>query len=237
MTTQTVSKFAAAAGLILTSVLSFVGAPVILAGSTQPGPATVLFDCFDNATLADHEGGALTYVDGPSGFGRAADFTRGNWLQYKVPGWYRSPSAYSPSGKQGTVEMWVYPRKYGISLLNFNWNNKASSPEAGHILHMGIDASGRLAASTWTSISGPSLGSLPTGKTTIPLNRWAHVAFTWGKTGTRLYVNGTLDASIRDNLYPALNSAFFVYVPYWGMPGLGYIDELHILKTAMDYGD
>jgi hypothetical protein len=39
----------------------------------------------------------------------------------------------------------------------------------------------------------------------------------------------------RDNLYPALKSTFYVYVPYWGEAGLGYIDELHILKTQVGH--
>ena len=40
-----------------------------------------------------------------------------------------------------------------------------------------------------------------------------------------------------DNLYPALNSTFYVYVPYWGNPGIGYIDELRITKHSQsDFG-
>lgn len=237
MKRQTVFNLVVVLSLMLTSAVSLISIPAALAAPTPPGPDTVLFDHFDNATLAQYASGTMSYVDGPSGFGKAADFTGGNWLRYNVPGWYQWPTTYDPTGKQGTVELWVYPNRYNVGLLEFNWNNSASYPSAGHILHLQIDSAGKLTAGTWSAIYGPgyTLTPLPTGNTTIPLNQWTHVAFTWGSAGTRLYVNGALDASTPDNLYPALNSTFYVYVPYWGIPGLGYIDELHILKTQVDY--
>jgi hypothetical protein len=224
--------------LILISMILLANPRTASATPAPPGSDTVLIDHFEDATIANYVGGPLNYTAGPSGFGRAADFTEGNWVKYEVPGWYQWPKTYDASGKQGTVELWVYPMSYGISLVNFNWKDSMSSPSAGHILHLGIDAAGKLKAETWTAINGPghALAPLPTGHTTLPLNQWTHVAFTWGDAGTRLYVNGNLDASTPDNLYPALASTFYAYVPYWGETGLGYIDELHILKTQVDYG-
>jgi len=223
------------ASLILTLIILLGNPRIASATPAPPGSDTVLIDHFDDATSANYVGGTLNYTDGPAGFGRAADFTGGNWVKYEVPGWYEWPKTYDAKGKQGTVELWVYPMSYDISLVNFNWNDSMSSPSAGHILHLGIDSAGKLRAETWTAIDGPShaLTPLPTGNTTIPLNQWTQVAFTWGDAGTRLYVNGNLDASTPDNLYPALKSTFYVYVPYWGEAGLGYIDELHILKTQV----
>ena len=236
-------RFVLFASLILTSAILLANPRIASSAhlcrmslaATPPGSDTVLVDHFDDATIANYVGGTLSYTDGPSGFGRAADFTGGNWVKYDVPGWYQWPQTYDASGKQGTVELWVYPMSYDISLVNFNWNDSMSSPEAGHILHLGIDSAGKLRAETWTAIDGPgyALTPLPTGNTTIPLNQWTHVAFTWGDAGTRLYVNSNLDASTPDNLYPALKTTFYVYVPYWGKAGLGYIDELHILKTQV----
>ena len=203
--------------------------------TSTPDLNTVLFDHFDDATTAQYVNGTMSYVDGPSGFGRATDFMAGNWVRYNVSGWYQWTSAYNPTGKQGTVELWVYPNQYDIGFIDFNWNNPTSYPSAGHILNMGINAQGNLTASTWTAISGTPLTGLSAGNTTIPLNQWTHVAFTWGDAGTKLYVNGVLDASTPDNLYPALNPTFYVHVPNWGKAGLGYIDELHILDTQVDY--
>lgn len=201
------------------------------AAPTPPGADTVLIDHFEEMSIANYSSETLSYTNGPADFGKAADFTGGNWIRYDVPGWYEWSRKYDATGKQGTVEFWVYPISYGISLVNFNWNEAESAPAAGHILHVKIDAAGKLQAETWTAIEGPDLTPLPTGKTTLPLNQWTHVAFTWGDAGTRLYVNDTLDASTPDNLYPALKATFYVYVPYWGQSGAGYIDELHILKT------
>lgn len=204
------------------------------AAPTPPGVDTVLIDHFDEASIANYSSDTLSYTDGPSDFGKAADFTGGNWIRYDVPGWYEWSRKYVATGKQGTVEFWVYPMSYGISLVNFNWNETQSAPAAGHILHLKIDTAGKLQAETWTAIEGPDLTPLPTGNTLIPLDQWTHVAFTWGDAGTRLYVNDNLDASTPDNLYPALKSTFYVYVPYWGQSGAGYIDELHILKSQVD---
>ena len=203
------------------------------AAPTPPGADTVLIEHFDDTTIANYTSEPLSYTDGPAGYGRAVDLTGGNWVKYEVPGWYEWTREYDATGKQGAVELWVYPMNYDISLVNFNWRDSTSSPSDGHILHLGINADGKLQAETWTAVEGPTLTPLPTGNTTIPLNQWTHVAFTWGDAGTRLYVNDTLDASTPDNLYPALNATFYVYVPDWGEFGLGYVDELHILKTQV----
>jgi len=224
--------------LLLIAALAACGAKATPASRaavpSAPGPDTVMVDHFDDSTIADHTGGTVSYTAGPAGYDRAADFTGGGWVKYEVTGWYQGPRAYDAAGKQGTLELWVCPKSYDISLVNMNWNDANSSPAAGHILHLGINADGKVRAETWTAVEGPALTPLPTGSTTIPLNQWTHVAFTWGDKGTRVYVNGNLDASTPDNLYPALKSTFYVYVPYWGKAGLGYIDELHILKTEVD---
>ena len=192
----------------------------------------VLFDHFENATLASSTSGAPTFVDGPISFGHAIDFSSGAWLRYDVPGWYQWSGNYDPTGKEGSLDLWVYPKEYNVGLVNFNWFSAGSPPGSGYILHLGIDSNGKLTSSQWASISGPSLIQIPVGNTTIPLNQWTHVAYTWGIGGSRLFVNGVQDAFSPDNLYPALNSTFYVYVPYWGNPGIGYIDELRITKHS-----
>lgn len=219
------------ANLFLMILLAIPG--IALAAPASPGTDTVLIDHFDDSTIASFSSMPLTYLDGPAGYGKSVDFSAGNWVKYDVPGWYEWTREYDATGKQGSIELWVYPLTYDISLVNFNWRDSLSSPADGHILHLGINADGKLRAETWTAIESPSLRPLPTGNTTIPLNQWTHIAFTWGDTGTRLYVNDILDASTPDNLYPALKTTFYVYVPYWGKDGLGYIDELHILKTQL----
>ena len=199
----------------------------------SPDSDTVILDHFNGTTSAEYVNGPLDYVNGLSGLNTAADFKQGNWIRYALPGWYSWSSIYNPEGKEGTVEMWIYPRKYGLGLLTFQWNRVNSPPGGGYILHFQINSDGKLVGGTWSAISGgPADYTLPSGKTTIPLNTWTHVAFTWGPTGTKLYVNGTIDAENPYNLYPALNSENYVYVNYWGDNDLGYIDELRISKVA-----
>jgi hypothetical protein len=193
---------------------------------------TVLFDHFDAVSLAQSVHGTPTYQDGPAGFGQAVELSSGAWLRYNVPGWYQWPSTYDPTGKAGSVDLWVYPKKYGIGLVNFNWNYTDTVPPAGHILGLGIDSNGKVSVGTWSAIYGPSLTPLSASDTVIPLDQWTHLAFAWGEAGTRLYVNGVQDAYSPDNLYPALNSTFYVYVPNWGEPGMGSIDELRITSNA-----
>ena len=231
MKRNSLPRFVLIASLSLMILLAIPG--IASAAPTPPGADTVLIDHFDDTTIANYASEPLSYTDGPAGYGRAVDLTGGNWVKYEVPGWYEWTRAYDAAGKQGAVELWVYPMNYDISLVNFNWRDSTSSPSDGHILHLGINADGKLQAETWTAVEGPTLTPLPTGNTTIPLNQWTHVAFAWGDAGTRLYVNDTLDASTPDNLYPALNATFYVYIPDWGETGLGYIDELHILKTQV----
>jgi len=193
---------------------------------------TVLLDHFNSANSAEYVNGTLNYVNSLPGLNTSADFKQGNWIRYAFPGWYIWSSNYDPSGKEGTVEMWVNPRKYNIGLFWFQWNNVNSPPSAGYTLSLGLRSDGKLSSGGWTAISGTPTTPYPVGKTTIPLNEWTHVAVTWGPSGTKLYVNGIIDAEIPDNLYPALNNQNYVYVNNWGGSDLGYIDELRISKVA-----
>jgi hypothetical protein len=200
---------------------------------------TVLFDHFENGNLAQYVEGAPAYLGGPDNFGQAIDFSSGAWLRYDMPGWYQWGTYYEPAGKAGSVDLWVYPKKYNIELVDINWNYSNSPPSSGgYILHFSIDPDGKLTGKAWSSIYGPETDpthpviQLPTGNTTIPLNQWTHVAYTWGANGTRTFVNGIEDAFSPDNLYPALNASNYLYVPYWGFPDLGYIDDLRITNSS-----
>ncbi len=198
---------------------------------------TVLFDHFENATLAEYTNGIPAYVSGPSGFGQGVDMSSGAWMRYAVPGWYQWSNNYDPTGKAGSVDFWVYPKRYDMGLINLNWHSTQTPPADGHILHMDLDVNGKLYVGTWSAITSPTLTPLPAGNTTIPLNQWTHVAYSWGTDGTRTSVNGVQDSFSPDNLYPALNSTVYVYAPNWGYPDVGYIDELRITDNSQtDFG-
>jgi hypothetical protein len=73
----------------------------------------------------------------------------------------------------------------------------------------------------------------PVGKTTIPLNKWTHVAVSWSTNGTKLYVNGKVDAYTIANVWPAFSGTpCYAYLNYWGGSDLGLVDEFHISKVA-----
>ena len=56
---------------------------------------------------------------------------------------------------------------------------------------MGLTSSGQIAINSWNNSNVPVTGP------TVPLNTWTHVVGTYSPTnGERLYVNGTLQASV-----------------------------------------
>ncbi len=202
-----------------------------LAGST---PITVLLDDFNGATKGKGFG-ALTYEDSLPDLGKAVNLAKGTYIKYSFSPWYRWDGNHkwdrneAASGvlTEGKIEMWIKPRQYS-GILNFNWGDAASSPPAGHIMHFGFNADGKLTYSVW----GGNLDKGLVGKTTIPLNKWTHVAVSWSPDGTKLYVNGKVDASTSANVWPAFSGTVFAYLNYWGGDDLGFVDDFHISKVA-----
>lgn len=88
----------------------------------------------------------------------------------------------------GTVMMWVYPTSTaGGARLMYKQKPGVYNEFA---LVIGTDNK----VYFQTSQSSPSLGST----STVPLNAWTHVAVTWGSSGKRIYLNGTLAGSNSD---------------------------------------
>jgi len=187
----------------------------------------ILFDHFDGTTEGEAFG-TISFVPSQPGLGQAVDLELGDWIRYTLPGWYQWSEVYDPSGKEGKVEMWVYPRKYDIGLGQFHWFSAPSPPPTGNLGGLHIREDGKLQWGVWTAIEGGPLVA-PVGNTIIPLNQWTHVAAAWHESGTRLYVNGVFDGFSPDNCYPALNSTFYVYLNSWGGSDLGYVDEFRIV--------
>ncbi len=197
-------------------------------------PNTVLLDDFNGATKGKGFG-ALTYVDSQPNLGKAVNLAKGTYIKYSFSPWYTWDGNHkwdrneAASGvlTEGRIEMWIKPRQYS-GILNFNWGDAVSSPPAGHIMHFGFNADGKLAYSVW----GGNLDKGLVGKTTIPLNKWTHVAVSWSPYGTKLYVNGEVDASTSANVWPAFSGTVFAYLNYWGGNDLGFVDDFHISKVA-----
>jgi hypothetical protein len=200
-------------------------------------PSTVLLDNFDGTTKGTGFG-ALTYKDSQQGLSKAVSLAKGTFIKYSFSPWYTWDGVHSwnrseaSSGvlTEGRVEMWVNPQKYsGSDIVTFNWTNASSLPQSGYILHFGFNADGKLSYSVW----GGNLDTALVGKTVIPLNKWTHVAVSWGPNGTKLYVNGAVDASTSANMWPAFSGTVYAYLNYWGADDLGLVDDFHILKSRV----
>ena len=183
---------------------------------------TVIVDHFDGTT-AGMAFGPLTYENSLPGLGQAINLVVGSYVKYAFLGGVLG---------QGTVEMWIKPASYG-GILDINWNDTTSYPPAGHVGSLYLNPQGKLGWGVW---NGQGDGGIM-GETTIPLNEWTHVAVTWGSAGTKLYVNGVVDASTSANLWPYFSWTTYAYLNYWGGNAPGYsveaiVDELRISKVA-----
>lgn len=203
----------------------------------RPDGNTVLLDDFNGATKGTGFG-ALTYEDSLPNLGKAVNLAKGTYIKYSFSPWYRWDGVHKWDRNEaapgvlteGTIEMWIKPRQYS-GILNFNWGNAASPPSAGYILTLGLNAEGKLVYNIWGGWCGTN--KIPAGKTILPLNKWTHIAVSWGPNGTKLYVNGAIDGFSDANCWPAFSGTpCYAYLNYWGENDLGFVDELHISKVA-----
>lgn len=209
------------------------GGPAALAISElAPDSDTIFLEHFNGTSAAEYSDGDINYVDSVPGLGKAADLSQG-WLRFSFYGGDQWPYNYDPAGREGTVEMWIYPLQN--SDFNFFYVNlfpAETVPSYGHVLYLGFNREGKIVTFTKSStVPEPNLTPLPAGSATIPLHKWTHVALTWSGDGTALYVDGKLDAYSTDNLYPAFYSTDYIFIPGWEARNM-YIDEVLISKAA-----
>lgn len=211
-------------------------------GEINPDENTILLDHLNGFTSGTAYG-PLTYVTSLTGLCVAANFQTGTYIRYDLPCWYYSSQPWDPTGKEGTIELWINPKEYG-NILTFQWFKDENPPTTGYIGGVGIcregdprGPAGILCYGVWCYEGGPDPGLQPVGATIIPLNEWTHVAVSWGPDGTKLYVNGELDGSSTLTFYPAMgwcgDQYVYVYLNDWGQPDRGCkcIDELHVSKV------
>lgn len=121
---------------------------------------TVILDHFNGSTIGVASG-SPAYVSGPSGLNQAISLMKGAYVRYPLP-----PTLES----HGTIEMWINPRNYG-GIMNFNWNNTTSNPPAGHVLHLGFTAEGKISIGGWAWNSACMYPL--TSAAAVPIGQWS----------------------------------------------------------------
>lgn len=196
---------------------------------------TVLIDHFNGATsaniLAFSESGAAcggpkasatpnsAFADGPNGLSQALTLLAPSGQPVGSATYLQYPGGQLLSQANGTIEFWTYLTSYasGVALVN---QGPYPGACAGWTFSMNVTSTGQLQAGAWAAFS------LNSGATTVPLNRWTHVAATWGSAGAKLYLNGVQVGSDTNTGMPASG--------YGGSVLLGYsasglqIDELRV---------
>lgn len=131
-----------------------------------------------------------------------------------------SNSLITPSS-QMTIEAWVFPRSWigGPSIIS---KNSATSYK------LGLSATGKV--EYFPKGGAPVL----TGKNTIPLQRWSHIAAVYNGSTTSIYVNGELDTTTSsitgaigvnaDSIYIGCDLVGSIASKFFN----GYIDEVRI---------
>jgi len=127
---------------------------------------------------------ASSYVPGLEGPGKA--------LLLSHPAGCREPAAtylrYNSqllSMPEGTLEFWILLSTYGPGLNLVDQQPYFTCCE-GRTFSLTVQSNGVVNAAAWMAFGVTS------GTETVPLQRWTHLAVTWGSTGARLYLNGKL---------------------------------------------
>ena len=213
-------------GVIFGAMLLVISSGSVAMAQYEWDANTVILDHFDGTTVGTAFG-PITYEDSLPVLGQAINLVPGGYVKYALPYWY------SGGGVQGTVEMWINPRQYGLNegwppILTLQWLDVTSIPSSGYVGGFVLRSDGKLGWWVW---NGQGDGGIA-GETTIPLNEWTHVAVSWAPDGTKLYVNGVVDASTSANAWPSLSSPTYAYLNWWEQWDLGYVDELRISNVA-----
>lgn len=197
---------------------------------------TVLLDHFDGATTAN----ILAFTNNGAPCGAPRPPAAANYAFTSAPaGLDQALALYAPLGTpagsstylnfpggellsqpNGTMECWIYLNYYAFSIHQFHYVGECE----GNVGGMYVNEFGQLEATIWDTVF--TSFNFNSGSTTIPLNTWTHIALTWGSTGAKLYVNGTLVGS-----HPNTGSfaSWFGLGSVFAFTGQGnFIDELRI---------
>jgi hypothetical protein len=154
--------------------------------TNQPNTNSVFLDNSSNALAITRTGNATQGSFSPYG---------ANWSNYfDGSGDYLSPSGRAEIATgEFTIEAWVFPTVFNTTNFIISDNNWSTGQNGGYRVYIKSDGKIELAASTATWNSYPVV---LTSTSTVPLNKWSHVALTRNSSNViRCFINGVQDAT------------------------------------------
>ncbi|MFA5724421.1 MAG: LamG-like jellyroll fold domain-containing protein, partial [Candidatus Pacearchaeota archaeon] len=137
----------------------------------------------------------------------------------------------NPSG--GTNSLWVYPKSNGI--IGAAYQFPTFWCKGNIYMELGLINTNKVRAYTYT-------GAVTTFDSNTPLtiNQWNHVAIEWNSTGSRIYINGQLDATSPTVTYAKVQPAHVNGLFYLGSnvvpayPFNGSMDNILFLNRSLN---
>lgn len=172
-------------------------------------------------TLTDETGGTTptnsSTTAGNGLIGRGRTFAFGQGIQCGT-----SLSSLPTGAGPFSTGVWIRPLAFGTSILGWGQN----TPSQGTV-KMQLDSPPRINMDCWFGGAGVS------GAAGIPASQWTYVVHTFQTTGTRLYVNGALDASNNGGSMNLPTSGRYDIGGWAGTNNfVGDIDEVRISKVV-----
>jgi hypothetical protein len=147
-----------------------------------------------------------------------------------INGFVSVPDANSLDiGSTGTIEAWVKPNainRWNSVIAKGNVNNDSN-------VNYGIEITNN---NRFICILGSGSSSRTlTATTAVAVGTFYHIACVWTGTTLQLYINGTLNTSVAQNLTPAANTSLLFIGQYGGDADRmsGVIDEVRIYGRAL----
>ncbi|HVZ59748.1 MAG TPA: LamG-like jellyroll fold domain-containing protein, partial [Terriglobales bacterium] len=214
---------------IFASVITLL-LPGVSVAQSAPG-ITAAYALNENAgvTTADSSGNANngTLTNGPTwGTGKY-----GSSVHFDgVNDFISVPSATSLNiGAAGTIEAWVKIDSLG------RWHSVLSKGTANNDSKQNYAMEITTANKVYCILGSGNSNRTATSTSTLAAGQFYHLACAWNGTNLQLYINGTLNTSVTQNLTPAANTSPLYIGQFAGNADQlqGYIDEVRIYGRAL----
>ncbi len=184
----------------------------------QPDANTVLLDHLNGSTSSTDVQGVLNFVPSLPVMDLSGDFQQGTFIVYPINTDLRD---------EGTIEVWLYPHNYSNKFIMCNWIHTYTNPHWGKVVNISVNNEGKISYGAWPGHCSPNPASI-SSQSSIPVNEWTHIAVSWGPEGTKIYLNGSIDAQVSYAIKPDLYSGHWAYLNEWGESYSSYMDEFHV---------